>query len=66
VTLPAPDEAGVLDALLGGTTEVDGPYGSGRLLQTELVSVLLLDDGRLLAGAVEPDVLFEAAIGSAS
>jgi outer membrane lipoprotein-sorting protein len=66
VTLPAPDEDGVLDALLGGTTEVDGAYGSGRLLQTELVSVLLLDDGRLLAGAVEPDVLFEAAIGSAS
>jgi outer membrane lipoprotein-sorting protein len=66
VTLPAPDEDGVLDALLGGTSEVSGPYGSGRLLETELVSVLLLDDGRLLAGAVEPSVLFDAAAGTAS
>lgn len=66
VTLPAPDEDGVLDALLGGTSEVSGPYGSGRLLETELVSVLLLDDGRLLVGAVEPDVLFDAAAGTAS
>jgi outer membrane lipoprotein-sorting protein len=66
VTLPAADEDGVLDAVLGATSEVSGPYGSGRLLETELVSVLLLDDGRLLAGAVEPDVLFDAAAGTAS
>ncbi len=66
VTLPEPDEDGVLDALLGGTSEVSGPYGSGRLLETELLSVLLLDDGRLLVGAVEPDVLFDAAAGTTS
>lgn len=66
VTLPTADEDGVLEALLGGTSEVSGPYGSGRLLETELVSVLLLDDGRLLAGAVEPSVLFDAAAGTAS
>ena len=66
VTLPAPDEDGVLEALLGGASAVSGPYGSGRLLETELLSVLLLDDGRLLAGAVEPDVLTEVAAGLAS
>lgn len=65
VTLPAADEDGVLDALLSGTSEVSGPYGSGRLLETELVSALLLDDGRLLVGAVEPEVLTDAAAGTA-
>jgi len=66
VRLAAADEDGILDALLGGTSEISGPYGSGRLLETELVSVLLLDDGRLFAGAVEPEVLFDAAAGTAS
>ena len=66
VTLPAPDEDGVLDALLSGASTVSGSYGSGRLLETELLSVLLLDDGRLLVGAVEPDVLTEVAAGPAS
>ena len=60
------DQDGVVDAILAGTSEVSGSYGSGRLLETELVSVLLLDDGRLLVGAVEPDVLFDAAAGAAS
>ena len=66
VTLPAGDQDGVVDAILAGTSEVSGSYGSCRLLETELVSVLLLDDGRLLVGAVEPDVLFDAAAGAAS
>jgi hypothetical protein len=39
------------------TTAVDG----GRVLQTSLVSVLLTDDGRVLAGAVPADRLVEAA-----
>jgi hypothetical protein len=65
VTLPGADEEGVLDAILGATTEVSGPYGTGRLLETELVTVLLLDDGRMLAGAVEPEVLFDAAADAA-
>jgi outer membrane lipoprotein-sorting protein len=66
VTLPAPDEEGVLDALLSDASLVSGSYGSGRLLETELLSVLLLDDGRLLAGAVDPDVLTDVAAGLAS
>ncbi len=48
-------------ALLGATTEVSGSYGSGRLLSTPLLSVLILDDGTVLAGAVQPAVLEEAA-----
>jgi outer membrane lipoprotein-sorting protein len=65
VTLPEADDEGVLDAILGATTEVSGAYGSGRLLETELLTVLLLDDGRMLAGAVEPEVLFDAAADTA-
>lgn len=66
VTLPAPDDDGVLDALLSDASPVSGSYGSGRLFETELLSVLLLDDGRLLIGAVEPDVLTDVAAGPAS
>jgi hypothetical protein len=63
VTLPDSDETGLLEALLGSASRVSGPYGSGRLLETELVSALLLDDGRLLVGAVTPEVLEQAAGG---
>lgn len=51
-------------AVLRAFTPVSGAYGEGRLLRTALVSVLLLDDGRLLAGAVQPQVLFDAAAAS--
>jgi hypothetical protein len=33
------------------------PVVGGRLVTTRLVSVLLTDDGRVLAGAVAPDAL---------
>ncbi len=64
-----PDAAGVtgesmndqLAALLRAAEPVSGPYGSGRLLRTALVSALLLDDGRVLVGAVTPEVLAAAA-----
>ena len=46
--------ARLLDQL---TTPVDG----GRALQTSLLSVLLLDDGRILAGAVPIESLEAAA-----
>jgi hypothetical protein len=42
---------------------VSGDWGSGHLLQTKLVSVLITSDGRLLAGAVGPDALYAAAKG---
>jgi len=40
---------------------VSGDWGSGRLLSTRVFTVLLTDDGRLLAGAVPPDLLYAAA-----
>jgi outer membrane lipoprotein-sorting protein len=56
-----PGDDAVLDALLGAGEEVSGPYGSGRLFTTSLLSALWLDDGTVLLGAVTPDVLEEAA-----
>lgn len=50
------DTAGLLDQL---TTKVDG----GRVLETSLVSMLLTDDGRVFAGAVDAEALQAAAAG---
>jgi outer membrane lipoprotein-sorting protein len=50
-----------LGALTRAMTPVSGSYGSGRVLRTKLVSVLLLDDGRVFVGAVRPEVLEQAA-----
>ncbi|MEH1164394.1 sigma-E factor regulatory protein RseB domain-containing protein [Micromonospora sp. CPCC 205539] len=52
-----------LSKLLGGLPAVSGDWGSGRLLTGKLFSVLLTDDGRVLAGAVTPERLYEAARG---
>ncbi|GAB3956859.1 LolA family protein [Micromonospora vulcania] len=52
-----------LSKLLGGLTAVKGDWGSGRLLTGKLFSVLLTDDGRVLAGAVTPERLYQAARG---
>jgi len=48
-------------ALLGLLPAVKGSWGSGHLLQTAAFSVLITDDGRAFAGAVEPSVLYRAA-----
>jgi len=55
------DSGAVLNALLNSATRVSGSWGSGRLLQTSLVSVLITDNGRMFAGAVQPSVLYAAA-----
>jgi hypothetical protein len=47
--------------LLKAATPVSGSYGSGHLIETSLLTVLLLDDGRVFAGAVTPAVLEQAA-----
>lgn len=44
-------------------TKVSGPFGSGRLVSTRLVNVLLTDDGKVYAGAVTKDALLKAAGG---
>ena len=69
-----PDAAGAtgestnaqLGALVQAAEPVSGSYGSGRLLRTALVSALLLDDGRVLVGAVTPEVLEAAASDTAA
>jgi outer membrane lipoprotein-sorting protein len=55
------DSSAVLHALLASATPVHGAWGSGRLLRTSLVSVLITDSGRTYVGAVEPSVLYAAA-----
>jgi hypothetical protein len=53
-----PGGAAVLAALLHSATPVHGTWGSGRLLRTSLVSVLITSNGHVLAGAVTPEVLY--------
>ena len=38
-----------------------GAWGSGKLLHTSLVSVLMTSNGHVLVGAVTPAVLYAAA-----
>ena len=55
------DSAAVLRALLASATPVHGAWGTGRLLRTSLVSVLMTDQGSTFVGAVEPSVIYAAA-----
>ncbi len=62
LVLSVPDAGtGALAPIVGSLPTVTGPWGSGRLLQSALLSVLLTDDGRVLAGAVTPELLYQAA-----
>jgi hypothetical protein len=45
-------------ALASASTPVHGAWGSGRLLRTSLLSVLMTDNGAVLIGAVVPSVLY--------
>lgn len=47
--------------LLQKLTPVTGHWGSGRLLDSALLSVLVTKDGRIYAGAVDPSELYAAA-----
>jgi hypothetical protein len=55
------DGAGILAALLRSATAVHGAWGSGKLVQTSLVSMLITSNGHVLIGAVAPSVLYSAA-----
>ncbi|HTT54592.1 MAG TPA: DUF2092 domain-containing protein [Streptosporangiaceae bacterium] len=55
------ETAAVLHALAGSATPVHGAWGSGRLLHTSLVNVLITSNGHVLVGAVTPAVLEHAA-----
>jgi outer membrane lipoprotein-sorting protein len=57
-SLPVGPYLAPLQTLLTASTQVSGSWGSGRLLQTALVSVLVTSKGQILAGAVSPPVLY--------
>lgn len=50
--------------VVGSLPKVSGSWGSGRLMAGTVFSVLLTDDGRLVAGAVTPEGLYAALAGS--
>ena len=58
---PGSGKSGGLSAILGSLPQETGSWGSGRLLQSALFSVLITDDGRVIAGAVAPEKLYQAA-----
>jgi outer membrane lipoprotein-sorting protein len=49
-----------LQAYLNQLPKVSGSWGSGRLLAGTAFSVVITDDGRVAAGAVGPDLLYDA------
>jgi outer membrane lipoprotein-sorting protein len=55
---PAGPDLAVLQALLKASTPVKGSWGSGRLLRSSLLTILVTSNGRVLAGAVTPSVLY--------
>jgi len=56
------DGDGIGATLLQAFRPVSGDYGSGRAFTSSLLSVLVLDDGRALVGAVPLEVLERAAL----
>jgi outer membrane lipoprotein-sorting protein len=54
------EEQAAIQAFLGSATSVSGSWGSGQLIKTSLVSVLI-SNGTMYLGAVEPSVLYAAA-----
>src|ERR1700761_2357615 len=55
------DTGAVVNALIKSATPVSGSWGGGRLIKNSLISVLITDNGRVLVGAVTPQVLYSAA-----
>ncbi len=55
------DTSSIISALLKSATPVSGSWGKGRLVQTSLLSMLMTSNGRVLVGAVTPQVLYDAA-----
>jgi hypothetical protein len=63
VAVPAGSASGaqilaLLRVLLNSAAKVHGTWGSGRLLRTNLFSVLITNNGKVLIGAVTPAVLY--------
>jgi len=51
----------LLGALVKSAKPVHGSWGSGQLLRTSLISLLITSDGTVFAGSVTPSVLYAAA-----
>jgi len=72
---PAPGSSGgpglgigtdvIFSSVLQAARHVSGSWGNGRLLRTPLISVLVTSNGRILFGAVTPEVLYRAATQAA-
>ncbi len=60
----ADDTVASLMKFVGLLPKVSGSWGSGHLMAGTAFSVLLTDDGRLVAGAVTPEGLYAALAGS--
>ncbi|MGH3404543.1 MAG: hypothetical protein ACRDRJ_18865 [Streptosporangiaceae bacterium] len=61
VLTSAGSAGGIVDGLLGSAARVSGPWGSGQLIRTSLVNVLMTGN-TIYEGAVDPSVLY-AAVG---
>ena len=59
--LESANAQGLADMITQAAKPVTGAFGSGRLVQTSLATVLLTSDGRLYAGAVTPEALLAVA-----
>ncbi len=55
---PGGPDLAILGPLLRSAKPVHGTWGSGRLLTTSLLSVLVTSNGKILVGAVTPAVLY--------
>ncbi len=60
------ESAAALRALIGSATVVHGAWGTGRLLRTSLITVLMTDNDGTFIGAVQPSVLYAAATTAAT
>lgn len=49
------------EAFLSALPQASGSWGTGRVLRSRVVTVLLTDDGRMFVGAVKAERLFELA-----
>ncbi|MFP5283232.1 MAG: hypothetical protein ACLGIF_07260, partial [Actinomycetes bacterium] len=51
---------GELGQVLNSLPRVSGDWGSGRLLAGTAFTVVVADDGRIAAGSVKPERVYEA------
>ena len=52
--------AAPVEAAVNALPKVSGAWGSGRVLEGTLFSLVLTDNGRVAIGAVAPDALYAA------